>query len=161
MLIRKAEYDELPVIMKIYEKARIMMRSNGNLTQWVNGYPSEEVLARDIADGSLYVCIKNDTIVGVFALIMGGEPTYQKIIGAWNSDMEYGTIHRVASDGSTKGVARSCFDFCRERCRYLRIDTHRDNKPMQAAVRNYGFKECGIIFLKDGSERIAFDYMAE
>lgn len=161
MYIRKAKNNDLPVIMKIYEKARLFMKNNGNPTQWSSGYPDEEIISKDIADGNFYVCIENNSIVGVFAFIIGEEPTYQRIEqGAWHSSMQYGTIHRLASDGSTKGIARSCFDFCREKCSYLRIDTHRDNKPMQAAIRKYGFRECGIIYVRDGSERIAFDYMA-
>jgi len=160
MHIRKAEINDLPVIMNIYEKAKIFMRNNGNPTQWASGYPNEEVISKDIADGNLYVFIENNNIVGVFAFIIGDEPTYQRIEnGNWHSTMEYGTIHRLASDGSTKGIAKSCFDFCRQKCNYLRIDTHRDNKPMLSAIRKYGFQECGIIYVHDGSERIAFDYI--
>jgi hypothetical protein len=162
MHIRKAENNDLPVIMNIYKKARQFMKDNGNLTQWASGYPYEEIVMKDLADGNLYVCIENDNIVGVFAFIIGDEPTYQKIErGNWHSSMQYGTIHRLASDGSTRGIARSCFDFCREKCKYLRIDTHRDNKPMQAAIRKYGFLECGIIHVHDGSERIAFDHLVK
>ena len=100
--------------------------------------------------------------MGVFALIIGSEPTYEIIEqGSWHSSMPYGTIHRLASDGSSKGIARSCFDYCKEKCSYLRIDTHRDNKPMLAAIKKYGFQECGIIYVQDGSERIAFDYLVK
>ena len=31
------------------------MRSRGNAVQWVNGYPSEELLRADVAAGQLYV----------------------------------------------------------------------------------------------------------
>ena len=90
--------------------------------------------------------------------IVGEDPTYQKIEhGAWHSAETYGTIHRLASDGQAKGIAKICFDFCKTKCRYLRIDTHQDNKPMQAAILKYGFQKCGIIHVANGSERIAFD----
>ncbi|MGI6668710.1 MAG: GNAT family N-acetyltransferase [Acetivibrionales bacterium] len=162
MHIRNAEIDDLPVIMKIYEKARIFMRNNGNPTQWASGYPKEEIIRKDIADRNLYVCIENDTIVGVFAFVIGDEPAYQTIKqGNWRSSMQYGTIHRIASDGSTRGIAKSCFDFCSKKCNYLRVDTHRDNKPMQAAIKKYGFQKCGIIRIQDGTERIAYDYLPE
>ena len=29
---------------------------------------------------------------------------------------------------------------------------------MQATVLNYGFRECGIIYVADGSPRLAYDY---
>ena len=30
---------------------------------------------------------------------------------------------------------------------------------MQAAIEKYGFRKCGIIHVKNGSERIAYDYI--
>ena len=57
-----------------------------------------------------------------------------------------------------KGLAHKVFDYCSRRMPYLRIDTHEDNKPMQAAIMSYGFAECGIIYVADGSPRLAYDY---
>ncbi|MFR4020990.1 MAG: N-acetyltransferase, partial [Clostridia bacterium] len=109
-----------------------------------------------------YVCEENGKIVGTFTLIFGEDPTYQIIEkGAWHSQQPYGAIHRVASDGTAKGVAGACFDFCKEKADYLRIDTHADNRPMQAAVLRYGFRQCGIIYTRDGSPRIAYDYLVK
>lgn len=97
---------------------------------------------------------------GVFAFIPGEDPTYRYIEdGSWHWNRPYGTIHRLASRGTARGVAKACFDFCREKIPYLRIDTHADNHPMQSAVLRYGFRKCGTIYLTDGSPRIAFDYM--
>ena len=144
MKIIKANETHIPEILEIYTKARKFMKENGNPTQWEEGYPSREI------------------VVVEFVFIIGEDPTYRVIYqGAWRSEKEYGTIHRIASDGTTKGFARRCFDFCREKCSYLRIDTHANNKPMQGAIRSYGFQECGIIHTRDGSDRIAFDYIEE
>lgn len=159
MFIRKATKNDLPVIMDIYGKARAFMRENGNPTQWRMGYPAKEMIEHDIEAGEFYVCAEGDRIEGVFAFIIGEDATYQEIWdGAWHSADTYGTIHRLASAGETKGIAQVCFAFCFSLCPYLRIDTHKDNLPMQAAIRKYGFKRCGIIHVADGSERIAFDY---
>lgn len=161
MYIRKAVENDLTEIMPIYRDAKAFMERNGNPTQWAGGHPKESLLRDDIASGTLYVCVDADSIVGVFAFIIGPDPTYHQIWnGEWHSTERYGTIHRLASAGKTKGVARACFDFCRLQCHYLRVDTHRDNQPMQRAVKDYGFLECGIIHIADGSERIAFDYCA-
>lgn len=162
MYIRKAAKKDLPAIMAVYQGARAFMRRNGNPTQWAGGHPRESLIENDIECGTLYVCVDGETVMGVFAFIIGPDPTYQKIWnGEWRRDEQYGTIHRLASAGKAKGVAKACFDFCRSHCRYLRVDTHRDNQPMQRAVRAYGFSECGIIHIADGSERIAFDYYAD
>ena len=61
-------------------------------------------------------------------------------------------------NGQVRGLSRQVFDFCCQQIPYLRIDTHEANQPMQAAVLNYGFRECGIIYVADGSPRLAYDY---
>ena len=39
----------------------------------------------------------------------------------------------------------------------IKVDTHKDNISMQKLLRKNDFKYCGIIYLEDGSERIAFE----
>lgn len=162
MEIRQAVAADLPEIQTVYDAARKFMRANGNPTQWAGGYPQEELLRRDIEKKQLYVCVKAGQIVGSFAFIPGVDSTYLVIEqGDWHSDLPYAAIHKVASNGQSKGVTKACFDFCSARCGYLRMDTHRDNLPMQNAMKKYGFRQCGIIYLADGSERIAFDYLGK
>lgn len=158
MEIRQATMADLPVIMSIYESARVFMKKHGNPTQWAVGYPAQPLVETDIAEKNCYVCEKQENVVGVFSLIIGEDPTYRNIEhGTWHSTQTYGTIHRLASDGKTGGIAKACFAFCAEKCSYLRIDTHADNLPMQGAILKFGFQKCGIIRVADGSERIAFD----
>ena len=38
----------------------------------------------------------------------------------------------------------------------LRIDTHRDNVIMRHVIDLYGFTYCGIIYLLNGDERLAY-----
>ena len=40
---------------------------------------------------------------------------------------------------------------------HLRIDTHRNNLVMQHVVEKHGFSRRGIIFVEDGTERIAYE----
>lgn len=158
MNVQTAKSCDLPEIMAIYDKARSSMRASGNYSQWINGYPQRELIEKDMKNGDFFIIKENDKIIGAFSFIIGNDPTYEVIEnGTWSSNKIYGTIHRLASDGSMKGVAKCCFDFCSNKISYLRIDTHADNKPMQAAVEKYGFKKCGIIYVSDGSPRIAYD----
>lgn len=39
----------------------------------------------------------------------------------------------------------------------IKIDTHKDNKAMQRVLKKNNFTYCGIIYLEDNSERIAFE----
>lgn len=156
-IVRKATWEELPVILSVYVRARQIMRENGNPNQWGSTNPPEEVLREDIRRGQLYVIAGEGIIHGAFALVPGEDPTYAKIYGgSWSADETYLTIHRLAGDGSG-GIFAACMEYCRSRCEYLRIDTHRDNRIMLHNLHKWGFVRCGIIYLANGDERIAFD----
>ena len=89
---------------------------------------------------------------------IGDDSTYQVIDnGHWLSDESYGTIHRIAGDGTIHGVLEIAVNYCKDQIPHLRIDTHHDNKIMQHVIEKNGFKKCGIIYVKDGSERIAYE----
>ena len=162
MTIRKTTPHDIPAVLEIYGSARKFMAENGNPNQWTDGYPGEDTVLHDIKNGDSYVITEGSETVGTFFFIVGEEETYRVIEnGCWRENIPYGTIHRLASAQKRRGIAKACFDYCRERYGYLRIDTHRDNKPMQAAIEKYGFKKCGIIHVRNGSERIAYDYIRE
>jgi hypothetical protein len=95
--------------------------------------------------------------VAYFALLPSPEPTYDYIDGAWLTDEPYGVIHRIASYPDVHGVFSAIIDFAAARYPHLRIDTHRDNRIMQHVIAAAGFTCCGIIWLADGTERLAYE----
>ena len=110
------------------------MKNNGNPNQWEDRYLEvSTVRENDVKQGISYVYARKTAKSWAPSYFYGKGSTYRVIEnGAWHSDQKpYGVIHRVASDGETKGVTRAAFTFGMERSGYLRIDTHRDNKPMQ------------------------------
>ena len=156
-MIRHATQTDLTRILEIYDAARRFMRQNGNMTQWVNGYPSEPLLRQDIADGDLYVMNDDTGVYAVFALVLGDDPTYASIEGSWQDHSLYGTIHRIGSDGTHRGVLHECVDWCAVQIPHLRIDTHADNQIMRRAITREGFTYCGVIHVADGTPRVAFE----
>ncbi|MGI6013260.1 MAG: GNAT family N-acetyltransferase [Oscillospiraceae bacterium] len=158
MEIRVAERRDMIAILAIYEIARNYMRENGNPFQWGDSHPSAEMVEEDIALGRSYVLIGNDgNVHGVFVFIIGEDPTYHTIYeGQWLNDDTYGVIHRIASDGKQKGLFANAISFCKENCRNVRIDTHADNRTMQHLIEKNGFQRCGVIYIEDGSSRIAY-----
>lgn len=155
--IRKAVLSELAEIEKIYAYARSFMAQNGNATQWGTTNPTREMLLKDIADENLYVIRDAERICGVFAFILGEDPTYGYIEGSWHHSSPYGTIHRIASNGSHKGILARCVSYCESCIDHLRIDTHENNRIMQHLVTSLGFSYCGIIYLASGSPRLVYD----
>jgi len=137
--------------------ARQFMRSNGNQTQWINGYPSEELIIESILKKENFVCESAGEIVGTFCFSTLPDPTYAIITeGAWLNEAQYGVIHRLASNGKTKGIAEACIQWCFEQINNIKVDTHIDNIPMQRIFEKYEFQKCGIIYLSNGDARIAF-----
>ena len=155
--IRKAEKTDLPAIETIYAGARIFMEEHGNPTQWSGGYPSRTLLEQDIEKEKLYLVCECTEIRGVFYFAVEADPTYAVILeGSWNADQSYGVIHRIAGDGSG-GILRTAVRYALNQSGYVRIDTHEDNYVMQNALSRLGFIRCGIIYIEDGSPRIAYD----
>lgn len=158
MKIRKTEIEDLIVLLRLYESARQFMADNGNPGQWGDRYPERVLLEEDIARKCSYVCVdEREEVVGTFFFAIGTEPTYLKIFdGEWLNGEPYGFIHRMATVRGRRGVASYCLDWCFQQSGNIRVDTHRNNIPMQKVLERNGYKRCGIIYLKNGDERIAF-----
>ena len=156
--VEPARKENLKPIMAVLDAAIGIMRASGNKNQWINGYPSEEVVLQDIGLGNGYVVMEGERIVGYFAYIASPEPTYAKIYdGAWLEDRSpYHVVHRIGSYPEVHGVFRAIMDWCFSRDGNIRIDTHRDNRIMQHNILKYGFSYCGIIYLLSGDERLAY-----
>jgi hypothetical protein len=162
MYVRKAVADDLPKILEIYTYAREYMAAHGNPNQWGGtNWPPEDLIRDDIKRGKSYVCENDGKVVGVFYFDQGKdiEPTYLNIEdGEWMSDEPYGVIHRIASDGTTRGVGAFCFNWALQQCGHLRVDTHPDNIPMQKLVAKLGFEQRGIIHVvEDNYPRYAYE----
>lgn len=157
LTIRQSKLTDLPRLMDIYAAAIRYMRAYGNSNQWTGGYPSENVIKKDINNGVSFCVLNGDKIAGVFSMIPGEDPTYRSIEGKWlNDELPYLTIHRIASDGSTRGIAKAAFDYAQSLCASVRVDTHADNTKMRQTIIDNGFKYCGIIHLLNGEPRLAY-----
>ena len=144
--------------MRVMEAARQIMRSSGNMHQWVNGYPSEAVITADMEQRVGYVIEEDGRVVAYFAFIPSPEPTYAYIYeGQWLDDEKpYHVIHRIGSYADVHHVFDDIMDYCFARDPNIRIDTHRDNTIMQHNILKHGFTYCGIIYLLSGDERLAY-----
>ena len=163
----KASYEHIDRMCEITEEAKRQLRGLG-LDQWQKGYPSREVWTQDAKDGCTYLAVEDGEILGIFAFQTTPDPSYAAIDGAWRTDGEYASMHRVCVADACKGrgVAGKMFAHGFAMARELgfpsvRIDTHPGNLPMQRALSKAGFVACGEIHLvggcEDGDLRIAFE----
>ena len=164
ILIRHSTPEDLERMLQIYDHARRFMRETGNPNQWIL-YPERELLEADIRCGNSYVVCTGDEICGTFVYRIGEDESYKVIEqGQWLNDETYGTIHRIASDGTQRGILKAVVEFAKQSCPNIRIDTHEQNCVMRSALEKLGFVYCGIIYCMDDlsphSPRLAFQFKA-
>lgn len=164
MIFRATTMTDIPQIITIFDQAKVRLKAQ-HIDQWQNGYPNAENILADITLGTAYVlCASNQTVLATTAFSFAGEPTYDVIYdGKWLNDAPYAVIHRIATrtDYVGKQIATKMLWHCEQLClarqvNNLRVDTHKDNKIMQHFLVKNGFKQCGIILLTDGAERLAY-----
>lgn len=156
--IRKSTLVDLPTILNLRDQAREIMRSYGNIYQWPEGYPRDDMFLKDIELGGSHVMLdEQGTIVGTFALLPSPEVTYNVIYdGQWLNEEPYYVIHRIASTPDSHGILDALLDYCENRVSNIRIDTHEANVIMRKGLEKHGYQYCGIIHLLNGDERMAF-----
>lgn len=154
MNIRLANTSDTNRIFEIYEYARAYMKAQGNPYQWGDDRPEKSLTKDDIKNQRCYVMEDDGHIFACFVFTIGFEKEYE---AKFPSKVEYGVIHRVASDGSKRGIVELIVDFAKGKVNFLRIDTHEDNKTMQRAIERQNFKRLGIIYLEDKSARILYE----
>lgn len=145
-----------------------------DVPQWQGEYPNSIDIITDIEHGVAYVAADEaGTILGTLALTFDGDDTYDVIDGAWltsssSTDARYAVIHRcaVSAAAARQGIMTFMFEECEhlavERgCESMRIDTHRNNLPMQGLIAKRGYTSCGTITLPSEGEidpeRLAFE----
>ncbi len=155
--VRKANRSDYETVMKIYGIAQDFMIRTGNPNQWRHTHPAGDLIREDIEKGICHVICEDEKVRGVFALCEGEDPTYGYIEdGKWLNEEAYVTIHRIASDQQARGILKTAVEYCEQYVPNIRIDTHQENLVMQKALDKLGFVRCGIIYLKNGEPRVAF-----
>ena len=166
MTLRKAEISDIDAILCIIGEAQEQMARLG-IDQWQNGYPDRAVIAADIEGGVGLVIDSVEGVAAYCAAIFDTEPTYALIDGGnWltDNDSQYVVVHRLAvadrckRQGIATNILHQVETLARERgCHSFRIDTHRDNLYMQTICQRLDFERCGVIYVSDGTPRIAYE----
>ena len=156
MNTRLANNNDIDIIMNMIEDGRKHIQSY-NIPQWINGYPSTDTILEDIDDNRGYVLLDGDEIVGYYVKI-DYDPCYDKIDGNWINDEPYVAIHRTVTKYFNRGLGSKMFDEIKKEYDHIRVDTHEGNISMNKCLLKNDFKYCGIITLKTGSLRNAYEY---
>lgn len=156
-VINKATLGDFSIVIGIIEQGKSKMIKSGNLNQWSVNYPALDTVKCDILLGDCYLLFEDDKPIATFVFKSGPEPTYLRIDnGRWLDNQSYYVIHRVASVEGVHGVMADIIKYCSTLTSSIRIDTHADNRLMQASLSRLGFVYCGIIYIENGDSRQAY-----
>lgn len=163
--LKKAKLEHINEIMDIIQGAQEYLKIQ-EIDQWQNNYPNIETINNDINNNNSYILVNDaDIIVGTTALIFGNDKTYDAIYeGKWLTDDKYATLHRMAINPDCHGlglateIIKQAEVVCKNKgIASIKVDTHKENIGMQKRLIKSGFVYCGIIYLEDGNERMAFE----
>ena len=151
---RAATGEDIPRILEIVENARESLR-RFQVDQWQGEYPAAADFEEDIRLGQCFVLTHGEEIIAFFVLSTEPQENYDAITdGKWSADLPYCTLHRAAAAKEYRGsgAAQALIRCAEEQARIyglkcIRVDTHRKNKPMQALLRDSGFRYRGNILV--------------
>ncbi len=151
---RRAEEADAEAILAVMEEAKAFLRERG-VDQWQDGYPNRETIMADIAAGRgwAFDCLDTGELAGYECVSMEPEACYPGIDGKWLTEGEnYAVIHRTMAAAKFRGTRLSgeMFSFAEELAsgmgkQSVRVDTHRDNAPMNRLCEKRGYTYCGVV----------------
>lgn len=162
MEIRTAAEADLRAVLRLVAEGRAALRRRG-VDQWQEGYPSPEVIRRDLVRGDGRIVRRAGRAAAYAAFVFDGEPAYERLKeGCWAADGPYVAVHRlvVGDDFLRRGIATALLhEAAREASargiRAFRIDTHPDNATMRTLLEKEGFVYRGKVWYE--AVRLAYE----
>lgn len=157
LFCRPAAQEDIPGMAAVAEQASALLH-RFHVDQWQDGYPSARHLQEDVDRSECYVITHGTELAGFFVLSAHPEASYNAITdGKWSCDEPYTVLHRCAvaerfrgsgvSDRIITEAKRLTLSLGRW---WLRADTHKKNKAMQALLRRHGFQYRGNVMVVVG-----------
>jgi len=152
-MIRKATWDDLDAVERLYEEMHDAKAAGLIITNWRRGiYPSRATAEAALQRGDLFVMEEDGRIIGSGIINQTQLGIYAG--AAWKHkvpDEQVCVLHTlmISPAEQRKGHAREFLRFYEEYalehgCNELRIDTSEINTPARAMYRKHGFEEVGI-----------------
>nr|WP_317631026.1 GNAT family N-acetyltransferase [uncultured Flavobacterium sp.] len=162
--LRKAVQTDSNLVWEILQEA-ILKRKNEGSTQWQDGYPNEQVVVNDIANGEGYVVETHENILVAYIVVSERpEPAFEELKTGWLTfNTPYLVMHRLAitQNPKIKGLATWILQQVEKIAQSknitsLKVDTNFDNFAMLHIFKKLDYVYCGEVFYR-GSPRKAFE----
>ncbi len=162
MEVKETEQKDIKDVALIMLQAKQYFREH-EIPQWQGDYPNEKNILEDMKKHGAYCVMNGSEVVGYSFVAKYEDPNYAYIEGQWLNDEPYVVIHRTCIKDTMKGKHIACefVELAKEICEKnqihnIRVDTHEKNISMQKMLEKNGFQKVGIIYVQDGSPRIAY-----
>ena len=147
--LRPANPSDIPAALNICSEARSFQRACGNI-QWADGYPSEDVITRDVLARKGYIAELDGLPAGYCVIDTDGDVEYDRASRLWHTNEPYVAVHRLAIADFARGKRLSVNILVEvERIirplgfRVIKVDTGLKNTPMHRLLASLGFSERG------------------
>lgn len=147
--LRPATDADIDTALSICSDARAFQRSSG-FVQWADGYPSRDVIARDVALARGYMIVVDGRTLGYCVIDPAGDPEYDRYPELWAITGPYAAVHRLAfrAEARGRGLAERVFaiieDMLRRRGIWaIKVDTGLLNRRMHRLMDALAFTPRG------------------
>lgn len=146
MYIRKAELEDLNIIIEIYKSAIIYLNEN-KIFQWDEIYPTKTILEEDILKKQMYIGIVNNAIVSVVVINSEYDQDYNNV--NWEYD-NFAVIHRLCVNpvNQNQKIGKNTMILIEELLKEkgiksIRLDAFSLNPYSLRMYNNLGYKKVG------------------
>jgi len=152
MEIRKATINDLDGVARVYDAVHDDQAVHGNFTNWQKGvYPARSTGEKALAEGTLYVLLEGETLIGTAIFNHEQLPEYQNVEWLYPGEgTQVMVIHTLCIDPavSGRGYARAMVSYAEELaqqkgCTAMRLDTYEGNLPARALYTKLGYRLAG------------------
>lgn len=154
-VIRKATYEELPQVAKIYHRILEQEEKGLTTTGWVRGvYPTEETAREAIAAKELFILLEDGVVAAAAKINKEQVPEYRDAQWKYTevTEEQVMVLHTLVVDPgfAGKGLGTQFVKFYEEYakeqgCCCLRMDTNARNTAARRLYQHLGFREAGIV----------------
>lgn len=140
---------DFPAVRTLMNQGRLHQQALG-FTQWLEGYPSDEVLESDLQRRRGFLIMCDGVEAGYAVIDTQGDAEYDRLAHIWQLSGPYAVVHRfVLADflrgkGEGRHVLGTIENLIKEQgIDVVRFDTGVANKPMQRLLEGAGYKNLG------------------
>ena len=153
-MFRKAVESDIESISEIYDMLHDEEEKGNGVTGWERGvYPTRETAQDSVRTGDMFVLEKDGKIVAAAKLNKEQVPEYKNADWKYDADPEeVMVIHTLVVPPYLKGhgygseFVKFYESYALEHgCRYLRMDTNKNNLPARSLYKKLGYDEVGIV----------------